>query len=240
MSISTAAFGSWDLILVGKSLYPCDMTEQGRGLNPGCPMLALATGPKTSQVGFMFLVQLHQWGWGGKKGQLNMNLWKMQVAVLAVGREYWLSSFYQALVLASCDLCSDVWFFCARDIIHPECSQCMRWDARHSSSAPHRISLLLVNTTPFLHWVEKYRAPARPRRLCGGFEVVCLQLFIEKHGRLADVWNRVVLIKVCVTHFCFVLLSFVWENVAIRFLMWRSRRTLSGTCHTYHRRTQAH
>lgn len=30
-------------------------------------MLALATGPETSQVGFMFLVQLHQWGWKKKK-----------------------------------------------------------------------------------------------------------------------------------------------------------------------------
>lgn len=67
MSISTAALGSWDLILVGKSLYPCDMTEKGWCLDPGCPMLALATGPETSQVGFMFLVQLHQWGWKKKK-----------------------------------------------------------------------------------------------------------------------------------------------------------------------------
>lgn len=147
-----------------------------------------------------------------------MNLWKMQVPCMTVAdlvleRESRLRRLHQALMLAWCDLCRLIcMFFCACDIIRPECSQCMRRDARHSSSAPHRISLLLVNTTPFLHWVEKYRAlcadTAWPSRLCGGFGGGFLQTFIEKHDRLSAVWSRFVIAKLlfcCFVLFCFVL-----------------------------------
>lgn len=40
----------------------------------------------------------------------------------------------------------DVFVSCLCDIIHTEYGQCWRPDARHSSSAPHRILLLPVNT----------------------------------------------------------------------------------------------
>lgn len=49
-----------------------------------------------------------------------------------------------------------VFSFLACDIIHSECGQCRRTDVRHSSNTPHRISLLPVNTTSSLCWVEKY------------------------------------------------------------------------------------
>lgn len=47
----------------------------------------------------------------------------------------------------ACDLCQLMCMFVGCDIIYPECSRCGRQDAGHSLNAPHRISLLLVNTT---------------------------------------------------------------------------------------------
>lgn len=124
--------GSWDLLqLVGESLCPCAINEKRS--DSGGLMLSFCPWLWNLKSGIMF----HSWTDFFQRWFFNNNR-----AVLTIARMP--ARMY-------------VFVSCLRDIIHTECSQYWRPDARHSSNTPHRILLLPVNTTSTLCWVEKYR-----------------------------------------------------------------------------------
>lgn len=153
------------------------MWHDWKGLNPGFGFrkshASIVSLPLPQALkSFVFLTTLHQ-GWKGK------DYWKAQSAS-------YLQMCWHQLILQNLAYAKLMWFICAHmyvfvcDITYPESSRCRRRDARHSLNAPHRISLLLVNTTPFLHWVEKYR-------LCS--DQACWARLIEGRLSFGRHWN---------------------------------------------------